>query len=274
MKQRQITLFVSLALLVGIVSPVLAGNPAGDKTDNIWEDDAGPAPRGRRHRWFSDETVDRIMKGIKQRDPAKAKELADLRKKDFEQFKIELGRAGRKEIDEIGREWFEARRQKRRADFIAWLKTNYPEEEKELAQLKEKDPQLYVKGYEHLEGKYGRIFDADNSNPELGAVLKEDLVLKDRRNGLLRKLRKERSDARRQAIGTELQDVIARRYDLIVRRKEIAYEELQKKLEELQKQLEASKTEIVQWQDAETRLENIRQRIEALSKGKMRFRWD
>jgi len=276
MKQCQIALLVGLALLAGSVSLAPAGNRAKDKTDDIWEDDTGPSQRGRRHRWLSDETVDRIMKGIKQRDPAKAKELAELRKKDFEQFRIELGQAGRKEIGEIGREWFEARREKRRADFIAWLKTNYPEEEKELARLKEKDPQLYIrgKGYEHLEGKYGRIFDADSSNPELGAVLKEDLVLKNKRDELVRKLRYERSDARKQAIGTELQEVVARRYDLIVRRKEIAYEEWQQKLEELQKQIRKSKDEIVEWQDVETRLENIRRRMESLTRGKMRFRWD
>lgn len=274
MKQRQTGLLVALMLLIGGVSLAPAGNPAKDKTDDIWEDTPGPSRRSRWHRWFPDETVDRIMKGIQQRDPDKARELAELRKKDFEQFKAELGKYGRKEIEQISRERFEARRQKRQADFIAWLKTNYPEEEKELARLKEKDPQLYVKGYEHLEGKYGRIFDADNSNPELGAVLKEDLVLKNRRDKLVRQFRHERSDAKRQAVGNELQEVVARRYDLIVRRKEIAYEEFQKKLEDLQKQIKESRNEIVQWQDIETKLENIRRRMDSLTEGKMRFKWD
>ena len=274
MRQRRIALLAGLALLAGGISLASAGNPAGDKTDDIWEDDMGPSRRPRWHRWFSDETVERIMKGIRQRDPDKARELAELRKKDFEQFKAELGKHGRPEIEAISRERFEAWRQRRQAGFIAWLKTNYPDEEKELARLKEKDPQLYVRSYEHLEAKYGRIFDADNANPELGAVLKEDLLLKGRRDELLHKFRHERSAAKKQTIGTELQEVVARRYDLIVRRKEIAYEELQKKLEELHKQIRDSKDEIVQWQDLETRLQNIRQRIETLTEGKMRFRWD
>lgn len=274
MKRCQIVLLTGLMLLAGGVPLALAGNSAGSTTDDIWEDSPGPARRPRWHRLFTDETIDRIMKGIQQRDPEKARELAELRKKDFEQFKTELGQYGRKEIEEISRERFEAWRQRRQTEFTAWLKDNYPEDEKELTKLKEKDPQLYVKSYEHLEGKYGRIFDADNSNPELGAVLKEDLLLKDRRDKLVWQFRRERSGAKRQAIGSELQEVVARRYDLIVRRKEIAYEELQKKLEELNKLIGDSKTEIGQWQDAETRQENIRRRMEALTEGKMRFKWD
>ncbi|UCD48925.1 MAG: hypothetical protein JSW27_15475 [Phycisphaerales bacterium] len=274
MKRRQTALLVGLILLAAGVSLALAGSSQGGATDDIWEDTSGPSRRPRWHRWFSDEMIERIMKGIRQRDPEKAKELAELRKKDFEQFKSELGRHGRKEIEQISRERFEAWRRRRQAEFIAWLETNYPEQEKELAKLKEKDPQLYVKSYENLEGKYGRIFDADNANPELGAVLKEDLLLKERRDELIRRFRHERSGAKRQAIGSELQEVVARRYDLIVRRKEIAYEELQKKLEDIQKQIKGSKNEIVRWQDAETRLENIRRRVEALTEGKMRFKWD
>lgn len=274
MKQPQIALLVGLILLAGAGPLVAAGGRDSDQRSDIWQDDSGQRRGPWWYRWLNDENVERILKGIRQRDPAKADELAELRKKDPEQFKAELGRAGRKEIDQISRERFEAWREKRKADFVEWLKANYPDAEKELTRLKEHDPTLYVKNYEHLEAKYGRIFDADNSNPELGAVLKEDLVLKDRREALLRKLREERSEARRQAIGTELRDVVARRYDLIVRRKEIAYEELQRKLEELQNHIRQSKTEIVDWQDAETRQENIRRRIEMLTKGKMRFQWD
>ena len=274
MKRHQIALLVGLTLLAGGLPSATAGNLPQEKTGDIWEDEPTPSRRPRWHRWFSDETVDRIMKGIQQRDPAKAKELVELRKKDLEKFKAELGKHGRKEIEKISRERFEAWRQRRQTDFANWLKANYPEEEKSLTRLKEKDPPLYVKSYEHLEAKYGRIFDADNSNPELGTVLKDDLELKETRDKLVRQLRQERSNARRQALGIELQEVVARRYDLIVRRKEIAYEQLQRKLEDLQRQIRESKDEIAQWQDRELKLENIRRRIESLTEGKMRFKWD
>jgi hypothetical protein len=107
-------------------------------------------------------------------------------------------------------------------------------------------------------------------------VLKEDYDLRKRRDEILRQIRRERSDARRQALGAELQDTVARRYDLIVRRKEIAYEQLQKKHEELQRQIDESRSEIVKWQDAELKRDNVRKRIEALTEGMNRrgFKWD
>ena len=92
--------------------------------------------------------------------------------------------------------------------------------------------------------RYGYIFEAESSSPELGAVLKEDLELRKRSDELCARLRNEKSDANKQAIGAELQEVVARRYDLIVRRKEIAYEQLLKRLEDLQKQVTESKDDI------------------------------
>ena len=111
-------------------------------------------------------------------------------------------------------------------------------------------------------------------HPHAGLLDRTVQPLKETRDKLVRQLRQERSNARRQALGIELQEVVARRYDLIVRRKEIAYEQLQRKLEDLQRQIRESKDEIAQWQDRELKLENIRRRIESLTEGKMRFKWD
>jgi hypothetical protein len=274
MKQPQAALLVVLAVLATTVSLVSAGQQTADKTADIWEDEPQDARPPRWYRWYSDEVADRIMRGIEQRDPAKAKQLAELRKKDPEKFKAELGRHGRQEIEQISRERLEAWRKRWKADFVQWLKESYPQEEKDLAELQEKDPQLYVKRYEHLLARYGHIFEADRDNPELGAVLKEDLELKIRRDQLLARMRREKSDARRQAIGADLQEVVSRRYDLIVRRKEIAYEHLLKKLEGLQAFLKESKEEIVKSRDNKVRQENIRKRLETLTEDQKRFKWD
>ncbi len=279
MQRYHTVVLLGVLLLAGglALPPALRAQPNGQgQAGDIWDDDSGSPRYPWWYRWLSDETIERIMKGIAERDPAKAKELAELREKDPDQFKAELGRHGRKEIEEISREWFEERRQRRNAEFIEWLKANYPEEETELAKIKEKDPQLYVRNFERLLDQYGRIFEAQSSNPELGAVLKEDFDLKKRRDHILRRMRHERSDARRQALGVELQDIVARRYDLIVRRKEIAYEQLQRKIEEMQRQIKENKDEIVRWQDAELRRENVRKRVEALTEGmnKRSFKWD
>lgn len=274
MEQRRTALLVVMALLAGAASLAAAKDQAQDKTGDIWEDEPSDARQPRWYRWYSKEVADRIMEGIQKRDPAKAKQLAALRKKDPEKFKAELGRHGRKEIEQISRERYDAWRKRWKADFVQWLKANYPQEEKDLTKLLEKDPQLYVKRYEHLRAKYSYIFEAEQDNPELGAVLKEDFELKGRRDHLLARMRREKSDARRQAIGAELQEVVSRRYDLIVRRKEIAYEHLIKKLEGLQAFLKQSKEEIVKSRDSKVRQENIRRRLEALAEDQKRFKWD
>jgi len=274
MKQRRTALLLVMALMAAAASLVAAKDQAQDKTADIWEDEPSDARQPRWYRWYSDQMADRIMKGIQQRDPDKAKQLAQLRKKDPEKFKAELGKHGRQEIEQISRERYDAWRKRWKADFVLWLKTNYPQEEKELDKLQEKDPQLYVKQYEHLRAKYGYIFEAEQDNPELGAVLKEDFELKIRRDHLLARMRREKSDARRQAIGADLQEVVARRYDLIVRRKEIAYEHLLKKLEGLQALLKESKEEIVKSRDSKVRQENIRRRLETLTDDQKRFKWD
>jgi predicted nuclease with TOPRIM domain len=68
--------------------------------------------------------------------------------------------------------------------------------------------------------------------------------------------------------------VVAHRYDLIVRRKEIAYEQLLNRLEDLQKQVTESKDDIARFKDEQIKLENVRQRVEALIGNKTRFKWD
>ena len=278
MQQHRTALLLGLALLLagGGIAVGDRGDPQA-QTEDIWEDVPRSPQYAWWYRWLSDDaTVERIMKGIQQRDPATAKELEELRKKDPERFKAELGMHGSEEIQEISRERFEARRQRHHEEFLKWLKANYPRDEEDLARVKEKDPQLYVRTLERLLDRYGPMFDALSTNPELGAVLKEDFDLQRRRDDLLRRLRRERSDAQRQEIGAELQEVVSRRYDLIVRRKEIAYEQLQKKLEDLQRKIKESKDEIVEWQDPQLKGENVRRRLEALTENvrRTRFRWD
>jgi hypothetical protein len=268
------------ALLAAMVlaGGFLVARPAAAETqeakNDIWQDE----PRETRQPWWqrdlSDDVVARIMKGIQQRDPAKAKELSELRQKDPARFKAEIREQGRPEMDQMISERLEARRQERNARFLEWLKNNYPAEEQALAKLKEANPQLYVTSFERVMSQYRYIFDAASSSPELGAVLKEDLELKKRAMQLCKQLHSEKSEAKKQALGAELQDVTARRYDLIVRRKEIAYEQLQKKLDELQKQVRESKDEINKWRDEKVRQENIKQRVKTLTDEKDRFKWD
>lgn len=271
---RVAVLLVGVALAGGLTVTPLAATEKKAK-DDIWEDE----PRESRRSWWlyrglSDEMAERIMKGLQQREPTKARELTRIRQKDPERFKAELRRYGQPEIDQMIRELREGRRQKRNAEFLDWLKANYPQEEQCLVTLKERDPQLYIKSFDHMMDVYGPIFEAESSNPELGAVLKEDFELKRRREELRKQIRNEKSEAKKQALGLELQEVVARRYDLIVRRKEIAYEQLLKRLDELHKQVRESKDEIVKYKDDRVKQENIRQHLQYLTEQTSSFKWD
>jgi len=273
-------LFRAAALFAGfmLAGPVAAAQPtpAAPKQpkNDIWRDEPKETQPPWWQRDLTNDVVERIMKGIQQRDPAKAKQLNELRKKDPERFKAELRAQGQPELDLIVRERLDARRLERNTKFLEWLKANYPNEEQSLAKLKEKDPQLYLSGFDRVMKQYGYIFEADSSNPEMGAVLKEDFELKKKADQLCKQIRNEKSEAKKQALGTEFQDIVAKRYDLVVRRKEIAYEQLLKKLDELQKQVRESKDEISKWRDPKVKQENVKHRIQDLTDNKVRFKWD
>ena len=271
--RRVAALVVGIALAGGLMTAALMAAETKQTKDDIWKDE----PKETRPSWqrdLSKEQIERIMKGIQQRDPAKAKELTELQPKNPNRFMTELREQGRPEIDQMFRERIEARRQERNNKFLEWLKANYPEEEQALTKLKDRGSQPYLTAFDSVMNRYGYIFEAESSNPELGAVLKEDLELRRRTDQLCARLRNEKSDAKKQAIGAELQEVVARRYDLIVRRKEVAYEHLLKRLEDLQKQVTDSKDDIARYKDEQVRQENVRQRVETLIGNKVRFKWD
>jgi hypothetical protein len=275
MQSRRLTaLFATVALAGGLVGIGLATDEPKQTKEDIWQDEPTESGPNWWRRDLTDETANKILEGLRKRDPAKAKELEKLKAKDPERFKAELRDAGQPELDQIALGYWEARRQKRNVEFIDWLKANYPKQEQELTVLKDKDPKLYITSFEHLMDEYGYIFEAARSNPELGTVLKEDHELKKRVGELCRRLRSEKSDAKKQELGAELQEVVARRYDLIVRRKEIAYEQFLKRLDELQKQVIASKDEIAKYKDQKVKQENVRQRVQTLTDNKVKFKWD
>jgi len=272
--RRLTTLLATVALAGGLVGIGLATDEPKQTKEDIWQDEPTESRQNWWRRDLTDETANKILEGLRKRDPAKAREIEKLKARDPERFKAELRDAGQPELDQITLGYWEARRQRRNAEFVEWLKANYPKQEQELTALKDKDPKLYVTSFEHLMDEYGYIFEAARSNRELGTVLKEDHELKKRVGELCRRLRSEKSDAKKQELGTELQEVIARRYDLIVRRKEIAYEQFLKRLEDLQKQVIQSKDEIAKYKDHHVKQENVRQRVQALTDNRVKFRWD
>jgi hypothetical protein len=291
---RAIFLAFAVAALASIVAlPCSAQSKGKEKQEDVWTegeqkgpgrgplefapppagDQRGPR-RGPPEFELTDEEIDQIMKGLKERDPAKAKELADLREKDPEKFKIELRRQGGEEFGKIMKERMENFWRKRRAEFVEWLGKNYSKEAEELARLKEKEPELYLKKYNMLRDRYWHIFEEEKRDPEFARVLKEDLELRQRQGELLREIKAAKSDSQKKELTAGLEDVVSRRFDLIVKQKEIMYERLLKWLEELKNRVKESKVEINKWKDKEFKAENVKQRLKDLTEGTRRFEWD
>jgi len=285
----RIFLALALAAIVAAVALPCSAQSKSKQEPNIGtaDDRRGPPERpefgpgdrpargpGRERFTLTDEEIDRIMDGFKQRDPQKAKELADLRKKDPEKFKAELGRHAHEEFAKLMEERMEKWRQQRRTDLLDWLEKNYAREARDLANLRERDPNLYEKKLGSMREKYGPIRDAERRNPQLAEVLKEDLRLKEREDELVGKIKASSNQKEKEKLNAELEEVVGDRYDLILRRRQIAYEQLLKQLEELQNRIKDSHAEMLRYQDSKVKSENVKERLKDLLEGKKGLRWD
>ncbi|MHC4172564.1 MAG: hypothetical protein ACYTBX_00970 [Planctomycetota bacterium] len=283
MELNRAILVSALAAMITLSAlPCSAQNKSEEKKEDIWVEDEprgprpgrGPSGRGSRRFELTDEEIDRILKGLKESDPAKAKELAELREKDPEKFREELRRHGREEFGKIIRERINNWRERRQAEFIIWLEKAVPKEARELTKLKERNPDLYAEKFDLVWKKYARIFEEGRRNPELADVLLEDLKLQKRREELLKKIKAANSDKEKKKLAAELEEVVADRFDLIVRRKQIAYEQLLKRLEELREHVRESRGEIAKWRSDEFKKENVKKRTKELFEETPKLRWD
>lgn len=281
---------ILVLVMVGMATVIVLPCYAAEKNEkNIWNENEsigpepgarpGPGPgrgpgRGPRRFEPTEEEIERVMKGLQESDPEKAKELARLREKDPERFMEELRRHGREEFGKIIRERIDKWRRERQNEFLEWLGKNLAKEAQELAKLKEKDPGLYTKKYELAWNKYGRIFEEGRRNPELAEVLIEDLKLKQRQDELLNTIKAAENEKEKQKLVAELEKMVARRFDLIVRRKQIEYERLLKWLKELQERVTESRDQIDIWRSDKFKNENVKKRVQDLLEETPKFSWD
>ncbi len=258
------------AVIILSILPCSAQRTGEEKKEDIWTEGEPRGPRrgpgpGRRQFELTDEEIDQIMKGLKKRDPAKAKELVKLREKEPEKFREELRKVAREEFSKVIRERIDKWRRQRRAEFLEWLEKNFRKVAKELSRLKEADPDLYWKKFDIVRRKYWPIFEEERRNPELAKVLKEKLKLNERRDRLVREIRATRDEKKKKELITKLREVVSSGFDLMVREKQIAYERLLKRLEELKKRIEERRDEIIKWRDDKYKAEKVKKRIEDLT---------
>lgn len=261
-----------------------------------WTDEPGA-----RHRRFkpTEERIEQIMRELRESDPAKAKELEQLRKEDPERFQAEVrkiiarefhARKGHRFSGGVGQgpekkpammplrkgkgEGTRGRRPSNgNREFIEWLEKNYPQEAKKLARLRKDKPKLFDREIRLLLEKYSNIFRVSKRNPQLAKSLKEDLKLKIQRFKLLRKMRAATPDEK-EKLAAELKEVVSQRYDLIVKRKQIRYEELLKKLRNLKQEIENSNAKLANWKDTKFKEQNVNARVKELVNKSEQFNWD
>jgi len=159
-------------------------------------------------------------------------------------------------------------------EYLQWLQNNCPDEAKELAELKEQNPQLYMRKLALSFKTYGKIAEVARENPELAEVLKEDLGLRKQTDKLLGRIKAAADEEKKQQLVKELEEVTNARFDLIVKRTQIQYEQLNKKLEQLKEGVKENAAKVEKWKDPEFKKQSVKTRMEELLSEAEKFNWE
>ena len=288
---------LALAMAVVLSTAVLpcrAAEDANNNEDNIWLEDIAKGEHGQFE--LTAEKIEHIMKRLAESDPNKAEQLKQLQQKDPEDFKSELRKTIRQKISERfkergGRQQGQTRPMRMQGGppehgrrppemgmrwridkYLGWLKENYPDEAAKLAELSEKDTNLYQRQLNLSLKKYGRIAEAARENPQLAEVLKKDLVLRQQQEKLLGEI-KTANDKDKEGLIKDLKEVLSNRFDVIVERKQIEYEQLLEKLERLKNDVEQRKAKMEKWKDTSFKENSVEARLEELLGKSDKFTW-
>ena len=244
--------------------------------------------------------VKAMMERLTVADPQRAEELEKLRQADPEKFKSELGKVmsdraywgvknrqeqqGRQRHRPRAEAPFEPAGEHERGpsammrqiheEYLQWLKSNYPDEAKELAVLKEQDPQLYARKLALSFKTYGKIAEIARENPELAEVLKEDLELRKQTDKLLGRIKAATDEEKKQQLVKELEGITSARFDLIVKRTQIQYEQLNKRLERLTEEVKENAAKVEKWRDPEFKKQSVKARMQEMLSETERFNWE
>lgn len=248
-----------------------------------------------------DEMIDQILIHLQQNDPNAAERLTKLRTENPEQFKTEFRNTMRQQWEKMGQkgwqQWqkmshgenfghpgwpnpqgknnphwqkMEQMRQKHE-EYIQWLKDNYPEDANQLEEIRQKSPELYMRKMMQSVRKYGRIAEAAKDNPELAEVLKEDVVLKENRDAILKKMRTA-DDKQKEALTKELTKITSEQFDLIIKRKQIQHQQLLKRLDQLKEEIKTSEAQVEKWKALKD--DKVNERVGELVNRTEKFQWD
>jgi hypothetical protein len=240
------------------------------------------------------EQTDHILAELKEKNPQEANDLAKLREKDPNAFRMELrnhmreqfmsrmheqrGEQGRPfdnaQIPGPGMGMMREKMQEKTDEFLKCLKDNYPDEAAKLEQLKKDNPEQYMRALMISGKKYGGICQATKDDPNLAKVLKGQMELRSKRTELLKQIKATTDEKQKKTLTTELEQIVGQQFDLIVKRKQMAYEDLTKKLADLQKEVDQKKTEAEKWKSKDFKSQKVKERVTELLNEKEKFEWD
>ena len=236
------------------------------------------------------EFIDYLMGAIKEKDPAKAKELEALRQSDPAKFKEQIMKIGPEQFKTI---WDEGggfgggrgvpgggrggdggrggpdggRRGQRDERFIKWLTENFPADANSLKNVDpDKDNQKYYQIMDNLRRRFGSTFDRIQDNPKLNDVLVEELRLGREQWNIVTKIQRAKTENEKTSLKPDLEKIVNQLYDVKVKIKEIEFERLLERLEQLREYIEATRKENVKWKDPETKKDEVTRQVERLIK--------
>ena len=260
-KTRKWNVVVVFTTMLLIITAIVQFSPPAVAQEDIWSEKPDRRPRQFE---LTKERIQEILKHLDQVDPERAKELRKLQKNKPEEFRSQIrktmrqqthpaqGREGKPQTRPGGQErgWrgrWEEHLKKRNEAFLEWFKKNYPAQAQQLMELAEKDAEKYSKKLADLRKRYEPVMRAEKNNPELAAVLKEDIELQNHRQKLLREIRKADKKEKEELL-EQLKQIVNRRFDLIVIKKQFRYEDLLRKLQKMQNDLVKRQAELQQLQ--------------------------
>ena len=272
---RKIALLILILFLTAVFVYAQAAEPAESPPPPPEEPTAEPS----HYPGFmlNEEYIADLLEKIKQDDPNEAQRLEKLRQEDPHQFRAEIRKITQQQTESRHDAGFErpesqtemrnprnpgrafrAREKAREQlgemerELISWLEKNEPNDAKDLAGLKEKDPPAYKRRIADEMKKYREIIEAEKVNSALAVILKQDLVLKQQRDQLLEKIRAAADKKEKKQLTEQLKQVVSERFTVEVQKKQLKYEELKKELEELQRRVSKSEAELENFKNKKT----------------------
>jgi hypothetical protein len=200
-----------------------------------------------------------ILKQIEAKDPALAKKLLNLKKNNPKNFRDELFKAtqkyklGKGSGKGPGRDGHRERmmqwEKERNAEYIAWLKDNYPEEAVKLEKLQKGKPGIFNRHVRISRKIYGEIREMQKENPKIAENMKEQLEVLKKRTVLITSAQsladqiKKAKGPKRDKLVKQLKETLSIRIDLIVVLHKLQYEVLEEKIRQLNKQIAEQKAQ-------------------------------